>query len=116
MSEKMHYFSAVEGRAFRRPGTPSFIGATRTATGFKFNTEAVVAIPETEMLPYRKDYNSAVKYGDLKRRTKADYDAWQKLRTERSKKRADDRKKEVAKATKAAAAEAKDSEASAAEE
>ena len=97
MAEKMHYFSPMPGRAFRRPGSEQFIGASRSPTGFKINPDAVVPISELEMRPYRKDYDQAVRLGDLKRRTKADYDAWLTLRKQRSEKAGADRKKEKAK-------------------
>lgn len=100
MAEKMHYFSPMPGRAFRRPGSDQFIGASRTPKGFVINPEAVVAISDTEMMPFRKDYNQAVRLGDLKRRTKKEYEAWQQLRTRRSEKKAAERKKQAKEAEK----------------
>lgn len=76
MSQKMHYFRSIQGHACRRFGSEAFIGCTRGPKGFTWNTDAVVAIPESEMLRYRKDYNSYIRHGDLKRATKSDYDKW----------------------------------------
>lgn len=76
MAEKMHYFKSVEGHACRRYGSETFIGCTRGPKGYSWNTNVVVAIPETEMKPYRKDYTSCVRLGDLLRVDAAAYDEW----------------------------------------
>ncbi len=76
MADKMHYFRSVKGHAARRCGTETFIGCVRGPKGFTWNTDVVVAIPDLEMMPYRKDYASYVRHGDLMRATEADYKAW----------------------------------------
>ena len=116
MSEKMHYFRAIEGHACRRFGSEAFIGCARGPKGFTWNTDVVVAITDKELAPYRKDYNSYLRHGDLKRATKADYDKWiakrkdagEKLKSDRdtarkvAAKEAEKAAKDVAKAAKAA--------------
>ena len=116
MSEKMHYFRAIEGHACRRFGSEAFIGCARGPKGFTWNTDVVVAITDKELAPYRKDYNSYLRHGDLKRATKADYDKWiakrkdagEKLKSDRDKarkvaaKEAEKAAKEAEKAAKAA--------------
>lgn len=77
MSE-FRYFSSVEGRAFRRPGTASYIGATRTASGYVWNTKKVVRIPYSEMIPHLKTYLNALRHGDIEKRTEADFEASRK--------------------------------------
>lgn len=95
MTDKMHYFRPVKGRAVRRCGSNAFIGATRGPKGYTWNTDVVVAITEREMRPYRKDYVSSVRHGDLKRATKTEYEAWLNKRqaaTEEAKKKRDEAK------------------------
>lgn len=82
MPEAMHYFRAVKGRAFRRPGTDSFIGAVRRPSGFDINPDVVVRIPETEMRPYRKDYRQALAHGDLHPCTEEDFKQYQERRAQ----------------------------------
>lgn len=107
MTDKMHYFRAVEGHAARRFGSEAFIGCSRGPKGFTWNTDVVVAIPETEMLPYRKDYNSYVRHGDLKRATEVEYKAWIDKRNAQGdavKVKADQRRKDAADAAEKATA------------
>ncbi len=80
MTDQMHYFRSVKGHAARRYGSEAFIGCSRGPKGFTWNTDVVVAITDTEMMPYRKDYASYIRHGDLKRATEAEYDAWQATR------------------------------------
>lgn len=80
MNEKMHYFSAEPGRAFRRPGTQSYIGAKRGPDGFVINPDVVVPIPRAEYLKSVRDFTAAVRRGDLHERTSQDYEAWQSKR------------------------------------
>ncbi len=81
MTEKMHYFRAVEGHAARRMGSEAFIGCARGPKGYTWNVDVVVAITDTEMMPYRKDYSSYVRHGDLLRATEEEYKAWLAQRT-----------------------------------
>ncbi len=111
MSEEMHYFRPVEGRVCRRYGGDSFIGATRSPKGFQINTDVVVAITDRELTPYRKDYASYIRHGDLKRSNQKEYDAYQAARTKRTadakaKRKADQKKADAA--TEKAAKKAKD--------
>lgn len=76
MSEKMHYFRPVAGRVAKRFGTPAFIGARRSPTGFVINPDVVVAIPDKEIAPHRKSYLAYIRRGDLKTATKAEYDTY----------------------------------------
>lgn len=62
---RMRYFKAVWGRAFKRPGTDSFIGAIRKPGGFEWNTDRAYAIPENEYRRFQKVYDRAVRMGDL---------------------------------------------------
>ncbi len=111
MSEKMHYFRAIEGHACRRFGSEAFIGCARGPKGFTWNTDVVVAITDNELAPYRKDYNSYLRHGDLKRATKADYDKWiakRKTAGNKLKDARDKAKKAAAKEAEAAAKEVAD--------
>lgn len=76
MADKMHYFRCVDGHACRRYGSETFIGCMRGPNGYTWNTDVVVAISETEMKPYRKDYNSYLRHKDLIRVDEAAYDKW----------------------------------------
>lgn len=114
MSEKMHYFKAVEGHACRRFGSEAFIGCARGPKGFTWNMDVVVAITDIELAPYRKDYNSYLRHGDLKRANKADYDKWlakRKTAGEKIQAVRDKAKKAAAKLAKEAAKEVADQEA-----
>jgi len=82
MTIEFKYFSAEPGRAVARFGTGSHIGATKTPKGFVINSELVARVPETEVLKFSKEYRQAVVNGDLRERTKEDYDAQQKAREE----------------------------------
>jgi len=58
------YFRSVEGRAVPRFGTDVFIGCVKTKDGFVFSNEPV-AVPKSEERRYRREYNNAVRRGDL---------------------------------------------------
>ena len=90
---KFRYFSPVLGRVVQRPGTDTYIGASRRPGGFVVNPAAVVAIPESEIIGRTKTWNNLVKRGDLIAVTEQAYIAWQEART---------RKGEAAKAARAA--------------
>lgn len=83
---KFKYYSPMPGCAVARYGTGAHIGATRTPTGFVIDTESVVAIPETEVAMYSKEYSDAVRNEELRERTEADYQA-QQQRVEEEEKR-----------------------------
>ncbi len=106
MTEKMHYFRPVEGHACRRFGSESFIGCTRGPKGYTWNTDVVVAISDTEMMPYRKDYTSYLRHGDLKRATKSEYEEWLAKRKAATEKAKADREQRIADEAKAAEAKA----------
>lgn len=81
MSEvKMRYFSPKKGHAVTRYGTDSTIGATRTPNGYEINESAVVAIPDSEVRRYFKEYKSHLDSGSLTERKVEDYEAWQAAR------------------------------------
>jgi len=61
--EFKHYRS-VHGRAVQRFGTDTFIGCTRSPTGFLWN-ERPVAIPLDEVRRNLRSYRNAVARGDL---------------------------------------------------
>ncbi len=84
MSETMHYFKGVQGRACPRYGTEAFIGCRRGPKGYIWNVDAVVAIPDIEIAPNRKAYASHVRLGDLLVATKEDYDHWLEQRKQAS--------------------------------
>lgn len=81
------YFSSVEGRPFRMPGTDAYLGARkryegegtkddpRRIAGFEYDTARVYAIPPAQHVKYRKDYLNAERRGELKRRTKEEHEA-----------------------------------------
>jgi hypothetical protein len=71
---KFKYFRSVEGHVVDRYGTDRSIGVARVEGQHVWDTERVVAIPETEYLRHLKAYRRAVKSGALKVSTKAAYD------------------------------------------
>lgn len=73
---EMRFFSSVQGRAFMRRGKGVYIGCKQKpkATGFVWDTDVVVAIPQSEVDLNLRDYNAAVRRGDLVKRTKAEFD------------------------------------------
>ncbi len=74
---EMRYFSSVKGRAFQRRGTTSYIGCRLIkGKGFEWNEDAVVAIPESDVLKNLKDFDNAVRRGSLKKRSVEDHTAW----------------------------------------
>jgi len=78
MTTEFQYFSCVEGHVVQRYGTDTYIGVTRTANGWEWDTEKVVLIPIAEIARYRREYLRAVKEGSLTERTKQDHDAYLK--------------------------------------
>lgn len=88
---KFRYFSPMPGCAVARYGTGAHIGATRTPTGFVIDPEAVVAIPESEVLMYSKEYVDAVRHSELRERKQEDFDAQQARVIEQEKREAAER-------------------------
>jgi len=78
------YYSPVEGRVVPRFGTQTFIGASRSPSGFVINTVAVIAIPESEVAKFPKEYRNAISRGDLVAKTKADHDAFIRARADKA--------------------------------
>jgi hypothetical protein len=72
----MRYFSSVEGAAVPRFGSRSFIGAVRTAKGFSWTPDAVVAVPDEETGRYLREYARVIRAGALRERTAADHERW----------------------------------------
>ena len=62
---KFRYFSCVEGRAFNRPGTDQFIGATRTREGFVWDPERIVSVPVDEIARNLKTWRNALRRLDI---------------------------------------------------
>ena len=96
MAEKIHYFRPVKGKVCRRFGSEAFIGASRSPTGYIINTDAVVAITDIELAPYRKDYASYIRHGDLVKATKSEYTTWQNKRKKATEAAVAARKKKAA--------------------
>lgn len=116
MTEKMHYFKAVQGRACPRYGSDTFIGCRRGPKGYVWNLDAVVAITDRELAPNRKAYSSHVRLGDLARATKTDYDKFLGARKKQGEEIKAKRDAEHAKAKKDAAKAKKDAAKKAADE
>ena len=93
---KMLYFSSVKGRVVSRFGTRDYIGCrkeiTRSSQGvvtrrkWVWDTDRVMAIPFEEAVSSLKAYMGAVRRGDLKKRSKADYEKWLTSRAEENEK------------------------------
>ena len=81
---KFRYFSPVEGRVVQRFGSDSYIGASRGPKGYTINLDAVVAIPEAELAARPKSWRNLLKRGDLRERTREEYEAFQKKRQAKS--------------------------------
>ena len=80
------YFKGVEGRVCLRYGTTVPI-SHRIVKGEGFvYTGQPVAIPAREERSYRREYNNAVKRGDLKASTRSELDSWEKKRQEQVRK------------------------------
>jgi hypothetical protein len=94
MEIKFKYFSCKAGHAVARFGTNSFVGSIRTKSGFKWNEAQVVAIPESEIIRYGREYKRVIKDGALIPRTEIDYKSWIKIQEnkENKAKPADDSK------------------------
>jgi hypothetical protein len=86
--KKCRYFSSVPGHAVARYGTGTTIGASRGPTGYVFNTDVVVAIPEAEFYRYMREYKRALLHKELVERTKEDFDSYRAKRNEARKKSA----------------------------
>lgn len=82
---ELRYFSCVPGSAVPRWGSASFIGATRSGQGFVWNSDAVVAVPVADTARYRREYGRALRDGQLKERTREDFDKWQKTQAAQDK-------------------------------
>lgn len=90
---KMRFYSSVHGRAFQRPGKGVYIGCKQKVKGigFVWDIDAVVAIPESEVLLNLRDFDSAVRRGDLKKRTESDFRAYRNKRDAEQQKLLDER-------------------------
>lgn len=84
MDIKFRYFSCKEGHAVSRFGTDAFVGSYRSAKGFIWNEDEVVAIPEKETIRYSREYNRVIKDGALTERTESDYKSWIKSQEKES--------------------------------
>jgi hypothetical protein len=60
------WFRSVPGRAMPRFGTGQFLGCSRTAAGYTWATQPV-AISLSEYTRHRREYDTAVRRGDLLR-------------------------------------------------
>lgn len=69
---------AVVERFSSTPGTTrgAYIGVRRIASGWLWATDEVVEIPATEYGRFRREYDAAIKRGDLKRRSPEEHQAW----------------------------------------
>lgn len=106
------FVSPVAGRLVSRPGAPhAYVGARITtqeeradgAEPFVWDPETVVPFSAPEFQRYERELRAAVRRGDLLERTPEDFAAWGKAQEQREAKR----EAELAKAAKAAEAEAK---------
>lgn len=76
------YVSSVEGHLVSRFGSKfgQTIGAKRSIekpTEIEWFTDEIVPIPQTEYQSFRREYESAIRAGSLRRRTEAEYLATQ---------------------------------------
>ena len=72
---RFRYFRSIVGHLVPRFGTRDFIGARRDpAEGVKWDTDAVVRIPETEYNRYLREYRRILAAGGLVEVTKTAYD------------------------------------------
>jgi hypothetical protein len=58
---KFRYFKSVEGKVVQRYGTERFIGCKYIDGDWKWKTDRVVSIPETECNQYKMEYDRAIK-------------------------------------------------------
>lgn len=78
MNIDFQYFSCVKGHVVPRYGTDVYIGVNRTAGGWEWDEDRVVAIPVTECAQYKREYLRAVREGSLIQREKKDHTAYLK--------------------------------------
>lgn len=76
MNIKFKYFSCKSGHAVPRFGTDVFIGAIKQSGGFIWDEDKIAAIPESEVLRYKREYDRAIRDGSLISRTQVDYDKY----------------------------------------
>lgn len=72
---EFRYFSATEGHVVARYGTQLQIGASQGPDGWQVNPDLIVAIPMREVAQYTREYGDALRRGELKKRTKAEFEA-----------------------------------------
>ncbi len=109
------FVRSVDGRLVSRFGTTRYLGAQRTgvteedrragAPVVEWDIERVTPISEQEFRTYRKEFLKAIRNGDLKKATHADYLKWlqvQKAREEKHEAELEAREAEAEKAAKAA--------------
>jgi len=71
---QFRYFSCREGVAVSRFGTDAIIGGKYVpGVGYVCNPDEIVAIPKDEVRGYIREYNNALKAGDLIERTESDH-------------------------------------------
>lgn len=85
---EFHYVSSVKGHLVTRfpslrSSVAQFIGATRKGKTIVWDTTEVVAISDKEWQTYRREYRRCLADKSIVERTKEDFEAYVKEKTER---------------------------------
>lgn len=92
MHELVLFVSCVAGKPVSRlplrGARSELIGAWREKGEYKYDEEIVVALTRAEVEAHGKVYERAIAEGDLRRRTRADWETWKTALLEREKKAA----------------------------
>lgn len=89
MHELVLFVSCVDGKPVSRlplPGRPAareLIGCVREGRVYKYDEEEIVGLTRAEMQAHGRVYERLIAEGYLRRRTRADFDAWQAALRER---------------------------------
>jgi len=70
---EFQYFRSVPGKVVSRCGTTEFVGVRRVAGGWEWSDQ-IVAIPQSHLTRYMREYKRAVADGALIPATKADWE------------------------------------------
>ena len=71
------YLSCVAGRAFSRFGTGTAIGCEFSpGEGYRFDERVIVSLSVDEVMRYGAEYRRGVRRGDLRERTREEFEAY----------------------------------------